>query len=390
MFSNRVNAIKPFIVMEILEKALEMEANGIDIVHMEIGEPDFDTPDRIVNGCFSDIKSGKTHYTHSLGYIELRKALSDYKMNTRNIYFDPNSQFMVTGGTSPAYFNILSTIINPGDEVIITDPGYPCYENFITFFNGKPVFMKIYEENKFNLEIDELKKSITSKTKAIILNSPSNPTGQVIPHETLKEIAEIIEKKQIWAISDEIYSELTYDGELAPSLSDSRYTNCHDKLVVLDGFSKYWAMTGWRLGYIIAPPLLINEMIKVQQNFFICAPSISQAAALHALNCENETKEMLSIYKDRRDYIFNRLNKIRGIKCLKPKGAFYMFANIKPLDVSSMEFSLKLLDKAYVATCPGISFGQNGEGYVRISYPTDIKNIKIGMDRLETFIKEEF
>ena len=390
MFSKRVKSIKPFIVMEILEKALEMEANGKDIIHMEIGEPDFDTPERIVEGCFLDIKGGKTHYTHSLGYLELRKALSDYKMNTRNTYFDPGTQFIITGGTSPAYFNILSTILNPGEEVIITDPGYPCYENFITFFNGKPVFVKIQEKNKFNLDVDDLKKTITSKTKAIILNSPSNPTGQIIPHETLQKIAEIVEKKKIWIISDEIYSELTYNGKLAPSLSDSIYSNCHDRLIVLDGFSKYWAMTGWRLGYIIAPTLLVNEMIKVQQNFFICAPSISQAAAIHALKCEKETKEMLRIYKDRRDYIFNRLNKIRGIKCLKPQGAFYIFANIKQLGISSMEFSLKLLDKAFVATCPGISFGPNGEGYVRISYPTDIENIKKGMDRLETFIKEEF
>ncbi len=196
MFSKRVNSIKPFIVMEVLEKALEMESNGIDVVHMEIGEPDFDTPPRIVNGCLSDITSGKTHYTHSLGNLELRKALSDYKMRHRNIRFDPHTQFMVTGGTSPAFFNLLSTLINRGDEVIITDPGYPCYENFITFFNGKPVFMPIYEENEFDLDIGELKRVITPKTKALILNSPSNPTGQIIPDMTLNEIADIAKKKK--------------------------------------------------------------------------------------------------------------------------------------------------------------------------------------------------
>lgn len=389
MFSKRVNSIKPFIVMEVLEKALEMESNGIDVVHMEIGEPDFDTPPRIVNGCLSDITSGKTHYTHSLGNLELRKALSDYKMRHRNIRFDPHTQFMVTGGTSPAFFNLLSTLINRGDEVIITDPGYPCYENFITFFNGKPVFMPIYEENEFDLDIGELKRVITPKTKALILNSPSNPTGQIIPDMTLNEIADIAKKKNLWIISDEIYSELTYDGNIAPSLSDSRYKRCHDKLVVLDGFSKYCAMTGWRLGYIIAPSMLIDEMIKVQQNFLICAPSISQAAAIHALDCEMESKEMLNIYKKRRDYIFNRLNAIKGIKCLKPRGAFYVFANIKQLDIPSREFSLSLLDKAHVATCPGISFGTNGEGFVRFSYTTNIEKIKIGMDRLESFIREE-
>ncbi|TFF97859.1 MAG: pyridoxal phosphate-dependent aminotransferase, partial [Promethearchaeota archaeon] len=308
---------------------------------------------------------------------------------TRGVRFDPNTQFMVTGGTSPAFFNILSTILNPGDEVIITDPGYPCYVNFVKFFQGNPVFIQIFERNEFDLEIKSLKNAITSKTKAIILNSPSNPTGQIISSDTLEEIGDIIQKNDIWVISDEIYAELTYDGKIAASLSDSEYESCHHRLIVLDGFSKFWAMTGWRLGYIIAPPELITKMTPVHQNFAICAPSISQAAAIHALNCELETQEMLNTYKKRRDFIGKRINEIKGISCLEPKGAFYIFANIKKLKIASMEFAMQLLDKAQVAICPGISFGQNGEGYVRISYPTDIKNIEVGMDRLETFINEE-
>ncbi|TFG05519.1 MAG: pyridoxal phosphate-dependent aminotransferase [Promethearchaeota archaeon] len=389
MYSRRVDNIDPFMVMEILGKALEMEQQGMDIIHMEIGEPDFDTPKPIIEGCMNDIEQGKTHYTHSLGMIELREALSEYKFKTRGVRFDPNTQFMVTGGTSPAFFNILSTILNPGDEVIITDPGYPCYVNFVKFFQGKPVFIQIFEKNEFDLEIKSLKNAITSKTKAIILNSPSNPTGQIIPSDTLDDIADIIQNNDIWVISDEIYAELTYDQKIAPSLSDSQYENCHHRLIVLDGFSKFWAMTGWRLGYIIAPPELITKMTPVHQNFAICAPSISQVAAIHALNCELETQEMLNKYKERRNFIVKRINEIEGISCLEPKGAFYIFANIKKLKIPSMEFAMQLLDKAQVAICPGFSFGQNGEGYVRISYPTDIKNIKIGMDRLETFINEE-
>ncbi|TFF96637.1 MAG: pyridoxal phosphate-dependent aminotransferase [Promethearchaeota archaeon] len=391
MYSKRIDAIKPFIVMEVLEKALEMEERGIEVVHMEIGEPDFDTPARIIDGCMSDIEKGKTHYTHSLGYLELREALSEYKWRTRGTRFNPKTQFMVTGGTSPAFFNVLSSLLDPGDEVLITDPGYPCYANFVSFFGGKPVYLKIYEKNEFNVDIAEIKRAITSKTKALIINSPSNPTGQIIPRETLDELAELMEKHKFWVISDEIYSELTYDIKRAPSLSDAAYKHCHDRLVVLDGLSKFWAMTGWRLGYIIAPAILIEKMTPVQQNFSICAPSVSQAAAIHALNCEQETQEMLALYRKRRDYIVKRLNDIKGISCLTPKGAFYAFANIKDLGIDhSMQFAMEVLEKANVAICPGISFGPNGEGFVRFSYPTAMEHIATGMDRLKKYVEDTY
>ncbi len=386
MYANRIDSIKPFIVMEVLEKALEMELDGIDIVHMEIGEPDFDTPKRIIEGCFSDMEQGRTHYTHSLGIIELRDALSKYKEETRFTKFDPKTQFMITGGTSPAFFNVFSVLLNPGDEVIITDPGYPCYQNFARFFGAKPVFLPIKEEDNFDLDVDALKKLITPKTKALILNSPSNPTGQIISNNTIDRISSIIEKNNFWVVSDEIYSELTYSGKIAPSLSDNDYKNCHDKLIILDGFSKFWAMTGWRLGYIIAPPKLIKAMTPIQQNFSICAPSISQSAAIHALTCGEETKKMLDTYKVRRDYIVDHLNKLKGISCLVPNGAFYAFANIKDLEISSTKFCMTLLENARIATCPGASFGPNGEGFVRFSYTTGMDNIKKGMERLKSFI----
>ncbi len=390
MFSKRIDSIKTFLVMEILARALEMEREGKNVIHMEIGEPDFATPSKIISGCFDDIKEGKTHYTNSLGFLDLREALSDYKYRLRNKRYDPKTEIMVTGGTSPAFFNVLSTIIDPGDEVIISDPGYPCYSNFIMFFGGKPIFLPVKEEHHFNFESDQLKQAISSKTKALILNSPSNPTGQIIPEDILDLISDLMEKNNFWVISDEIYAELTYNNKVAPSLSDIKYKKCHDKLIVLDGFSKFWAMTGWRLGYILGPKPLIDKMLPVQQNFAICAPSISQAAAIHALDCEKETKEMLEIYRKRKDYIVQRIKAIPKINCLDPQGAFYIFANIKELPISSKQFSMQLLEKEHVATCPGIAFGSNGEGFIRFSYPTDIKNIEMGINRVENFIKENF
>lgn len=390
MISDRVKSINPFIVMDILDKAQKMERQGINVIHFEIGEPDFDAPSRVIQGCVKEIQEGKTHYTHSLGILELREALSKYKLQSRGTYFDPKKNIMITSGTSPAFFIIFSTLINPGDEVILTDPGYPCYVNFINFFGGKPVFVPIYEEDMFDLRIELLKKAITPKTKMIILNSPSNPTGQIIKYETLSEIAEIIMKNKIWVVSDEIYAELIYDSNIAPSLSQQEFKKCHNRLIVIDGFSKFWAMTGFRLGYIIAPEELIKLMTPVQQNFLICPPSISQYAGLYALECNNETQEMLRIYKERRDYIVQRINNIPLLSCIQPKGAFYIFCNIKKLEIGSLDLSILLLEKAHIAVTPGIAFGSNAEGYIRFSYPTDIKNIKTGMDRLETFLKNDF
>jgi aspartate/methionine/tyrosine aminotransferase len=388
MFAERMKEIKPFIVMTLLERALELERQGKQIIHFEIGEPDFDTPTRIINGCIQEIKKGKTHYTHSLGFRDLRQEIMEYKQRTRGTSFDVDKQIMILSGTSPGFFLIMGALLNPGDEVIITDPGYPCYANFINFFGAVPKFLKIYEQDNFNVRVEDLNKLIGPRTKLLILNSPANPTGQIIPENTLDQIAEIVERTGIWVISDEIYAELTYNGRIAPSLSDEKFKRCHHRLIVLDGFSKFWAMTGWRLGYLIAPENLMQEMIKLQQNFLICAPSISQAAGLYALRCEEETKKMLKIYSERREYIVNRLNSIKGIRCLAPAGAFYTFANIKAIETDSMKFSFALLEKAGVAAAPGISFGPNGEGYIRFSYPTDIKNIEIGMNRLEKFVKE--
>ena len=388
MFANRIKEIEPFLVMTLLEKALQMEREGKNIVHFEIGEPDFDTPAPIIEGCFAEIEKGRTHYTHSLGYLDLRKTIADYKMTTRKTRYRPETEIMVTAGSSPAFLMVLGALLNPGDEVIITDPGYPCYINYIRFFQAIPKFLKIYEEDRFDLQIENLEALITHRTKLIILNSPSNPTGQIIPSNTLAKIADLIAEHKIWVISDEIYAELTYDLGLAPSLSEKKYERCHDRLIVIDGFSKFWAMTGWRLGYILAPEKLMNELIKLQQNFMICAPSVSQSAALYAFQCLEETDQMLQTYKTRRDLIVSRLNEIEGISCLPPAGAFYAFANIKALKRSSLKFSFDLLENAHIAATPGIAFGENGEGYIRFSYPTGLENIEEGTSRLKKYVEK--
>ncbi|MFO8017810.1 MAG: pyridoxal phosphate-dependent aminotransferase [Promethearchaeia archaeon] len=389
-FSRRLERIKPFIVMEVLEKAKQMERKGIDVKHLEIGEPDFDTPQRIINGCMDEISRGKTHYTHSLGILELREAIAENKYDQREVQFDPETEMMITSGTSPAFFNIMSVLIDSPDEIIITDPGYPCYVNFVNFFNGKVTMLPIYEKDEFNLDMERLKDKITSNTKALILNSPSNPTGQIIPEETLEGVADLVQDHQFWVISDEIYSELTYTGSIAPSLSDKElYDKVKDRLIILDGFSKIYAMTGWRLGYIISPPKFNAAMIPIQQNFSICAPSISQVAGMYALNCEDDKKNMIQTYKKRRDYIVEEVNKIEGISCLTPPGAFYIFVNIKKTGKDSMNFSTQLLEKAHVATCPGVSFGPHGDDFIRLSYATELNEIKIAIDKLRTFVEKE-
>ncbi|MFX0099345.1 MAG: pyridoxal phosphate-dependent aminotransferase [Candidatus Hodarchaeota archaeon] len=387
VLANRVKDIEGFIVMTVLEKAKKLERAGKNIIHFEIGEPDFDTPERVRQAAMAGCQEGKTHYTHSLGYLELRDAITSYKKKSRNIDVDPESEIMVLGGTSPGYLIVAGSLIEPGDEIVITDPGYPCYANFIKFFGGIPKLLKIHEDEKFDFNPDRLKEVVTPKTKMLILNSPANPTGQLISRKSLEKIADISIKNDLMVVSDEIYAELIYtEDKIAPSISE--IPEMKERTIVLDGFSKYWAMTGWRLGYIIAPHALLPDMNKVNQNFLICAPSISQVAAIEALKCETETKEMLRKYKERRDYIHTRVNEIEGLSLVKPSGAFYAFVNIKGIQDDSLNFSLDLLEKGLVATTPGIGFGENGEGYVRFSYCTDISNIKEGMNRLETFIKD--
>ncbi len=382
--SRRAKAIQPFMVMTVLERALALERNGINVVHFEIGEPDFDTPELVRETACEKIRAGATHYTHSRGIIELREKIAASNRGTRGVAFDPNSEILVAGGTSPLFLMALGAILNPEDEVLISDPGYPCYDNFVTFFQGRVVRIPVDEEHRFDLTPDAIQAGISKQTRAIILNSPSNPTGQINSQETLQAVADLAVENDFWIISDEIYAGIAYDGIKVPSIT--AFANVRDRTILLDGFSKFYAMTGWRLGYACAPAPLVNEMVKIQQNFLICPPSISQHAGIAAFECGGETSAMVAEYARRRALIVKGLNELPGVHCLAPAGAFYAFANVQEISNDSLSLAQDLLDQAHVAITPGIAFGPHGEGYLRFCFATALDNIREGLTRLRTYL----
>ncbi len=377
----RCEQITPFIVMEILEKIHKMEASGIDVIHMEIGEPDFNVPECVNEVSCEAFSCNETHYTHSLGDIRLRQAISLYHKKTYGTDINP-AHILVTSGTSPAMLLLFSALLNPGDEVIISDPHYACYANFINYVQGVPVTVPVYEDQGFVYTPEAIKAKITPKTKAIFINSPSNPTGNVIPFDRMKDIVEIAEQNNLKIISDEIYHGLVYEGQ---EHSIFEFT---DQAFVLNGFSKLFAMTGLRLGYLISPPEFIRALQILQQNFFICANSVAQLAGVAALkDADKETEQMRETYNKRRIYVIDRLKKMGLGITVEPTGAFYVFANAKHISNDSYHLAFDILDKAHVGVTPGIDFGSNGEGYLRFSYANSMENLKIGLDRVEGYLR---
>jgi aspartate/methionine/tyrosine aminotransferase len=380
--ANRCEQITPFIVMEIMEKIHKMEASGIDVIHMEIGEPDFNVPECVNKISIKAFAENKTHYTHSLGDILLREAISEYHKTTYNTTIDPG-QVLVTSGTSPAMLLLFSALVNPGDEIIISDPHYACYANFINYVQGVPVTVSVFEEEGFVYTPEAIKEKITSKTRGIFINSPSNPTGNVIPKERMQQIVDIAKANNLYVISDEIYHGLVYEGK---EHSIYEFT---DKAFVLNGFSKLFAMTGLRLGYLITPPEFIRALQILQQNFFICANSVAQLAGVAALKyAHKETRIMRETYNKRRIYVLDRLKQMGLGVTIEPTGAFYVFANVKHISMDSYALAFDILEKAHVGVTPGIDFGSNGEGYLRFSYANSLENLKIGLDRMEGYLKE--
>jgi len=380
--AERCEKISPFIVMEILEKIHKMEASGIDVIHMEIGEPDFNVPECVNKVSVEAFEENETHYTHSLGDIRLREAISEYHKTTYGTTIDPG-QILVTSGTSPAMLLLFSALVNPGDEIIVSDPHYACYENFITYVQGVPVTVPVFESEGFIYTPEAIKEKISSKTRAIFVNSPSNPTGNVIPEERMRQIVDIARANDLYVISDEIYHGLVYEGQ---EHSIYEFT---DKAFVLNGFSKLFAMTGLRLGYLIAPPEFVRALQILQQNFFICANSVIQLAGAAALkNAHEETRVMKETYNKRRVYVIQRLKQMGLGVTVEPTGAFYVFANAKHISNDSYALALDILEKAHVGVTPGIDFGANGEGYLRFSYANSMENLKIGLDRMEGYLKE--
>lgn len=377
MSVSRLKDISSFIVMDVLERAHELERQGVSVIHLEVGEPDFETPPCIKNALCKAIDEGQTHYTHSLGTIELREAICEHYYKKYGVNVSPD-QILVCSGTSPAMFIMFGALLEKGDEVIISDPHYACYPNFIKFLDGVPVMVKVFEEDGFQYRPEAIKNKISPKTKAIFINSPSNPTGNLLSPERMAEIAEF----SPYILSDEIYHGLVYEGKEHSILEFT------DHAFVLNGFSKLFAMTGLRLGYVIAPKVFIRPMQKIQQNFFISANSLVQKAGIAALKeAQEDIVNMRTIYNQRRLYMIGRLKKMGLGITVEPTGAFYVFANAKHISNNSYKLAFDILEKAHLGVAPGIDFGKNGEGYLRFSYANSLENIQEGLDRLENYLK---
>ncbi len=376
MVSKRTCDISSFIVMDVLEKAHEMERKGIHIIHLEVGEPDFETPDCIKAAACQALDEGHTHYTHSLGLLELREAICDYYSEKYGVKVTPD-QVIISSGTSPAMFVLFSALLNQGDEVIISDPHYACYPNFIKFLNARPITVPVHEEDGFQYRPEAIKTNITAKTRAIFINSPSNPTGNLLTPERMEAIAQL----SPFIVSDEIYHGLVYEGKAHSILEFT------DNAFVLNGFSKLYAMTGLRLGYLITPPSFVRAIQKIQQNFFISANSVVQKAGIAALKeADQDVARMRKIYNERRRFMIDRLRELGFGITVEPTGAFYVFANAKHLSHDSYQLAFDILEKAHVGVTPGIDFGSQGEGYLRFSYANSKANIAEAMNRLERYI----
>jgi aspartate/methionine/tyrosine aminotransferase len=377
MISKKAQEIPPFIVMDVLEKAQELERSGEYIIHLEVGEPDFDTPQCINEACYHAICKGKTHYTHSLGLIELREAISEDYLKKYHVKVSPE-QILVASGTSPAMLLLFAALLEAGDEVILSNPYYPCYPNIIRFVDGSPVFVKVLEEEGFQYLPEMIEEKLSPRVKGIIINSPSNPTGNVMPEERMKKIANFFP----FIISDEIYHGLVYEGEVHTILEFT------DRAFVINGFSKLYAMTGWRLGYLIAPKEFIRPMQKIQQNLFISASSFAQWGALTGLNeAGGDIQKMRETYDQRRRFLIPKLRELGFVITVEPTGAFYVLANAKRFSNDSYRFAFDILKEAKVGVAPGIDFGTNAEGYIRFSYANSLENIKEGMNRLGRYLE---
>jgi len=377
MISKKAQEIPPFIVMDVLEKAQELERSGEHIIHLEVGEPDFDTPECINEACYRAIGEGKTHYTHSLGLFELREAIAEDYWEKYKVEVSPE-QVLVASGTSPALLLLFAALLEPNDEVILSNPYYPCYPNIIRFVGGSPLFVEVLEEEGFQYLPEMIEEKLNPRVKGILINSPSNPTGNVMSPERMEKIAQF----SPFIISDEIYHGLVYEGKAHSILEFT------DQAFVINGFSKLYAMTGWRLGYVIAPREFILPMQKIQQNLFISASSFAQWGALIGLKeAEEDIQKMKETYNQRRRFLIPKLTELGFGITVEPTGAFYILANAKRFSKDSYKLAFDILKEAKVGVAPGIDFGTNAEGYLRFSYANSMENIEEGMKRLEQYLE---
>ncbi|MDI6904919.1 MAG: pyridoxal phosphate-dependent aminotransferase [Candidatus Bathyarchaeia archaeon] len=385
IFAKRMETLGTETAFEVLAKAKALEKQGKDVVHLEIGEPDFDTPKNIKEAAVKALYAGYTHYVSAAGIPELREAIAEYISRTRNIEVDPD-EVVVTPGAKPIMFFSILALVNPGEEVMYPNPGFPIYESVINFVGAKPVSIPLKEENDFRFDPEYVKENITKNTKMIILNSPENPTGGVLTREDLKAVADCIANRDdVLVLSDEVYDNLIYEGEHE---SIASLPGMKEKTILLNGFSKTYAMTGWRLGYGVMRKDLAQKVTQLMINSNSCTCAFVQMAGIEALKGpQDEPARMVAEFKKRREVIVSGLNNIKGITCRKPRGAFYVFPNITGTGMDCRKLSDYLLNSAGVAVLPGTAFGQYGEGYLRLSFANSIENIEKALDRISEAVK---
>lgn len=379
--ADKVVEIKPSGIRKFFDIVSEMK----DAISLGVGEPDFDTPWHIRDEGIYSLEKGRTFYTSNAGLKELKMEICNYMKRKQNIEYDFKNEVIVTVGGSEAIDLALRAMLNPGEEVIIPQPCYVSYEPCTVLAGGVPVIIDLKAENEFRLTAEELEAAITDKTKCLILAFPNNPTGAIMTKEDLEKIAKVIIEKEIIVISDEIYAELTYDRE---HVSIASLPGMRERTILINGFSKAYAMTGWRLGYACGPANIIQQMTKIHQFAIMCAPTTSQYAAVEALkNGDEDVREMREAYNQRRRYLVNAFREM-GLECFEPFGAFYVFPCIKEFGMTSDEFATRFLEEEKVAAVPGTAFGDSGEGYLRISYAYSLDNLKIAMERFKRFVEK--
>jgi len=380
--AKRMRLIKPSGTMAMAEKAWEMERKGHEIYHLDIGEPGFDTPMHIKEAAIKAMKEGFTHYTSSRGILELREAIAE-DLKRRKIDADPNDEILVTPGAKHAIYCACLSTLNPGDEVLVLSPTWPTHFQCVEIAEARAVEVPCGED--YSLNEEELKARVTDETRMILLGSPNNPTGGVLSEEDVKIIVDIAEDNDLLILSDEIYDRLVYEGR---PLSPAALENGRGRTIVVNGFSKAYAMTGWRLGYAWTCKEIIEAMTKIQQSTTTCPVSFVQKAGVAALRGpQNHVEKMVEEYDRRRRFVVENLNEVDGIRCVTPKGAFYIFPDVSSLKMPSSEFCLRLLEETGVSTTPGSVFGECGEGHIRISYASDIETISKGIKRIKMFVE---
>lgn len=385
LIAERMSRLHTESAFQILARAKALETQGKHIIHMEIGQPDFKTPQNIIEAAYKAMNDGFTGYTPTCGLMEAREAIAEYATKHKKIKTSADEVVIVPGG-KPIMFYTMLMLIQPGDEVIYPNPSFPIYESCIKFAGGTPVPFKLSKENDFAIDVEAFSSLITEKTKLVLFNNPSNPTGGIYTKENMVAIADILrDRSDILILSDEIYDRLVFDGEVSSMASLPGFK---DRTIILDGFSKTYAMTGWRLGYGIMHPELVKHMDMLMVNSNSCTAAFSQIAAIEALTGpQDAVEEMKAAFKERRDWLVEALNAISGIQCCLPKGAFYVFPDISSFGISSAEFSSRLMEEFGVATAPGTAFGEYGEGHIRLSYANSLDNIKMAVERLDAFTK---